>query len=115
MVSNLAERISVENQTAEHVAQKYENYWLSNYPCPVKCIHNNGGKFIGEAIQTMLQRDGIKDSPTMSCNPQARAVCERLHQTVANILRTTNNNRANNYQQAVRAVDDALATSMHAA
>eukprot|EP00957_Ditylum_brightwellii_P061941 4700767-Ditylum_brightwellii.AAC.1 len=33
---------------------------------------------------------------------------------VANILRTTTNNRANNYQQVLRAVDDALATAIHA-
>eukprot|EP00957_Ditylum_brightwellii_P043979 3337985-Ditylum_brightwellii.AAC.1 len=62
----------------------------------------------------MLQRNGIKDSSIMSCNPQANAVCERLHQMVANILRTTVNNRANNYQQAVRVVDDVLTTAMHA-
>eukprot|EP00957_Ditylum_brightwellii_P034974 2651052-Ditylum_brightwellii.AAC.1 len=61
----------------------------------------------------MLQRNGIKDSPTTSHNPQVNAVYERLHQMVANILRTTTNNRANNYQQAVRVVDDALATAMH--
>eukprot|EP00957_Ditylum_brightwellii_P079164 6020621-Ditylum_brightwellii.AAC.1 len=44
----------------------------------------------------------------------SRILPERLHQTVANILRTTTNNRANNYQQAARAVDDALATAIHA-
>eukprot|EP00957_Ditylum_brightwellii_P108810 8300116-Ditylum_brightwellii.AAC.1 len=60
--------IRVENKTAEHVAQQYENCWLLRYPCPVKCIHDNGGKFIGESFQMMFQRDGIKDSPTMSCN-----------------------------------------------
>eukprot|EP00957_Ditylum_brightwellii_P025438 1923631-Ditylum_brightwellii.AAC.2 len=106
--------IRVENKTAEHVAQQYEICWLSHYPCPVKCIHDNGGKFIGEAFQTMLQRNGIKDSPTTSCNPQANAVCERLHQTVANILRTTTNNKTNNCQKAMRVVDDAIATAMHA-
>eukprot|EP00957_Ditylum_brightwellii_P191893 14608043-Ditylum_brightwellii.AAC.1 len=106
--------IRIENKTAEHVAQQYKNCWLSRYPCPVKCIHNNGSEFIREAFQMMLQRNGIKDSPTMSYNPQANAVCERWHQTVANILRTTTNNRANNYQQAVRAIDGALATAMHA-
>eukprot|EP00957_Ditylum_brightwellii_P049897 3782540-Ditylum_brightwellii.AAC.1 len=43
MVSNLVEIIRVENKTAEHVAQQYENCWLPHYPCPVKCIHDNGG------------------------------------------------------------------------
>eukprot|EP00957_Ditylum_brightwellii_P189868 14454674-Ditylum_brightwellii.AAC.1 len=62
----------------------------------------------------MLQRNGIKDAPTTSRNMQANSVCERLHLTVANILRATTNGQANNMQQAVNAVDDALATAMHA-
>eukprot|EP00957_Ditylum_brightwellii_P063214 4798411-Ditylum_brightwellii.AAC.1 len=98
MVSNLVEIIKVENKKAEHVAQQYENCWLLRYPCPVKCIHDIGGAFIREAFQTMLQRNGIKDSSTRSHNLQANAVCARLHQTVVNILRTTTNNRANKYQ-----------------
>eukprot|EP00957_Ditylum_brightwellii_P155570 11842311-Ditylum_brightwellii.AAC.1 len=79
----------------------------------IRCIHDNWGKFIGEAFQTMLQRNGIKDSPTTSCNPQTNVVCEELHQMVANILRTTINNKTNNYQQVVRVVDDTLITAMH--
>eukprot|EP00957_Ditylum_brightwellii_P180080 13717791-Ditylum_brightwellii.AAC.1 len=113
MVSNLVEMIRVENNTAEHVAQQHENCWLLHYPCPVKCIHNNGGKLIGDAFQMMLQRNEIKDSSITSCNLQANAVCERLHQMVANILRTTTNNKANNYQESVILVDDALVTAMH--
>eukprot|EP00957_Ditylum_brightwellii_P133899 10210724-Ditylum_brightwellii.AAC.1 len=97
VVSNLVEMIRVESKTAEYVAQQYENCWLPCYHCPVKISHSNGSKFIEEAFQMMLQRNVIKDSPTMSCNLQANAVCERLHQMVANILKTTTNNRANSY------------------
>eukprot|EP00957_Ditylum_brightwellii_P119292 9100858-Ditylum_brightwellii.AAC.1 len=62
----------------------------------------------------MLQQTGVKDAPTTSRNPQANSICERLHQTVANILRTTTNGVAHTMQQATHAVDDALATTMHA-
>eukprot|EP00957_Ditylum_brightwellii_P144763 11026606-Ditylum_brightwellii.AAC.1 len=62
----------------------------------------------------MLQRNGIKDAPTTSRNPQANSVCKSLHLMVANILRATTNGQANNMQQAVNAVDDALVTAMHA-
>eukprot|EP00957_Ditylum_brightwellii_P158293 12049129-Ditylum_brightwellii.AAC.1 len=62
----------------------------------------------------MLQRAGVKDVPTTLHNPQANLVCKRLHQTVANILSTTTNGMATVMQQAVHAVDDALATAMHA-
>eukprot|EP00957_Ditylum_brightwellii_P085246 6483286-Ditylum_brightwellii.AAC.1 len=62
----------------------------------------------------MLQRNGIKDAPTTSHNPQANLVCECLHLMVANILRATTNGQENNMQQAANTVDDALATAMHA-
>eukprot|EP00957_Ditylum_brightwellii_P047846 3634241-Ditylum_brightwellii.AAC.1 len=113
-VTNLVGMICIDNKTAEHVAQQFENMWLAQYPCPGKCIHNSSGKFIGAAFQEMLQRAGVKDAPTTSHNPQANLVCKRLHQTVANNLHTKTNGMATGIQQAVHAVDDALATAMHA-
>eukprot|EP00957_Ditylum_brightwellii_P149016 11345883-Ditylum_brightwellii.AAC.1 len=80
----------------------------------MKCIHDNGGEFIGGAFQQMLQFHGIKDTSTTSYNPQAYSVCKRLHLTVSNILRASTNNRAINMQQSQRVVDDALATVMYA-
>eukprot|EP00957_Ditylum_brightwellii_P162652 12385779-Ditylum_brightwellii.AAC.1 len=62
----------------------------------------------------MLQRVDVDDAPTTSWNPQANAVCERMHQKVANVLRTTTNGCAYAMQQAVQAVDDALVTTVHA-
>ena len=40
-------------------------------------------------VSAELQQHGIKDVPTTSRNPQANAVCEHMHQTVANVLCTT--------------------------
>lgn len=63
----------------------------------------------------MLQRIGIQDAATTARNPQANAVCERMHQTVANILRTLTHLRTPTTRaQAMEMVDDALATAMHA-
>ena len=72
-------------------------------------------EFIGVEFQQVLQRAGVEDVATTSRNPQANAVCERLHQTVANILRTT----LKRYQpitanQAEQLIDNALAAAMHA-
>ena len=63
----------------------------------------------------LLAQHGIQDRPTTSKNPQANAVCELLHQTVANVLRTTLRARPpNDLQDAQKIVDDSLATAMHA-
>jgi len=113
-VTNLVEIIRIENKTAEHVARKFEECWLNRYPRPNKCIHDNGGEFIGWEFQNKLTQCGIEDKPTTSRNPQANAVCERLHQTVANVLRTTIAQQPpQNIHQATAAIDYALSTTMH--
>eukprot|EP00957_Ditylum_brightwellii_P037748 2854614-Ditylum_brightwellii.AAC.2 len=72
-VKNLVQIICIENKMPEHVAQQSENVWLLCYPFPRKFIHDNGGEFIGDAFQQMLQRNGVEEAPTTSCNPQANS------------------------------------------
>ena len=33
-VTNLVELIRINNKTAEHVMEQFENAWLTQYPCP---------------------------------------------------------------------------------
>mmetsp|Transcript_27581 Transcript_27581/g.40549 ORF Transcript_27581/g.40549 Transcript_27581/m.40549 type:complete len:847 (+) Transcript_27581:174-2714(+) len=87
-VTNLVEIIRINSKTAEHVAQKFEDCWLARYPRPNRCVHDNGGEFIGAEFQLKLEQHGITDAPTTSRNPQGNSICERMHQTVANVLRT---------------------------
>jgi hypothetical protein len=48
-------------------------------------------------------------------NPQSNAICERMHQTLTNVLRTlVQINPPQNMTQARDIIDDALATAMHA-
>ena len=66
-------------------------------------------------FQQKLQQHGIDDIPTTSRNPQGNSVCERMHQTVANVLRTTKRlNPPQNEQQARQLIEDALATTVYA-
>ena len=95
--------------------QQFENVWLSRYPRPNRCIHDNGGEFIGWEFQQKLQQHGIKDVPTTAKNPQSNAVCERMHQTVANVLRTIKRlHPPQNEREARQLVEDALATTVYA-
>lgn len=86
--TNLAEAATISNPDSAHVANKFEQLWLSRYPRPSNCIHDPGPEFTGDPFQALLARYGIKDTPTTIKNPQANAVCERLHQTIGNMLRT---------------------------
>ena len=114
-VTNLVELTRIERKTSRNITRKFEQTWLARYPWPKNCIHDNGGEFTGVEFQRLLQRTNIKDKPTTSRNPTANAICERMHQTVGNVLRTLlYTNPPENLDEASDLVDDALATAMHA-
>jgi len=112
-VTNVVEMVCVDNKSSAHVAQQFKNLWLSRYPRPQRCIHDLGGEFIGWEFQELLQQAHIEDAPITSKNPQANAICERMHPTVGNILRTLIHGNHLNLTDP-RVVDNALATAMHA-
>jgi RNase H-like domain found in reverse transcriptase/Reverse transcriptase (RNA-dependent DNA polymerase)/Integrase zinc binding domain len=87
-VTNLAELIRLENKRPDYVALQLNNAWLSRYPRPSFCTFDQGGEFLGYGFQIELDKYGIHKSPTNAKTPTSNAICERMHQTVGNILRT---------------------------
>jgi hypothetical protein len=85
---NLVELIHVDNKTAEHIRDKFTQSWLCRYPWPVRCLHDKGGEFIGQNFQWLLEIFSIKDVCLTSKYPLSNVICERMHQTVTNVLRT---------------------------
>jgi hypothetical protein len=62
-----------------------------------------------------LEIFSIKDVCSSSKNPQSNAICEKMHQTVNNVLRTlVHTNPPQNMTQVRVIIDNALATAMHA-
>ena len=113
--SNLVELIRIDNKTASHIRSKFIQSWLSRYPRPMRCVHDQGGEFIGSEFQWLLNMFSVKDVSSTSKNPQSNSICERMHQTVGNILRTElYSNPPQNMPQARDIIDQALATAMHA-
>jgi hypothetical protein len=111
--TNLVELIRLHNKTSDHVAQQFANVWLSRYPWPESCTHDNGGEFTGLAFQQLLEQCAIRSRPTSSRNPQSNAICERMHQTVGNILRTILHGEEVTATTANDIVDNALSTAIH--
>jgi hypothetical protein len=112
---NLVKLIRVDNKTAKHIRDKFTQSWLCRYPRPVRCLHDKGGEYIGQNFQWLLEILSIKDVYLSSKNPQSNAICERMHQTVTNVLRTlVHTNPPQNVTQARDIIDNALATAMHA-
>ena len=89
LVTNYCQLIQIDNKSAAHVGQKFENEWLSWYPHPQSCIYDQGNEFLGFRFQQHLHRYNIHSKVSTVKNPQSNAVAEHLHQTVTNILRST--------------------------
>ena len=86
--TNWVELQLINNKSSEEVALVFDRTWLNRYPRPVEVIHDNGSEFIGAEFQELLQSYGIDSTATTVKNPQANAIVERMHQVVANHLRT---------------------------
>ena len=112
-VTGLPEIIRIDNKTSYHVANKFEESWLSRYPRPMACCHDNGGEFSGWEFQLLLSRLGIRDVPTTSRNPASNGIVERMHQTIGNHLRTFihGNEMAASISKAKEIADKALSNA----
>ena len=114
-VTNYVELQQVEGTAAKAAAQAFETGWLFRYPRPVRLIHDQGTEFMGEGFQALLRQWGIRNAPIGVRNPQANAVCERMHQVVGNVLRTIiHTNPPQTTEQARAMVDYALQTAAYA-
>ncbi len=89
---------------------------VTRYPRPECCIHDNGGEFTDAPFLHMLVLHGIKDVTTTVKNPQANAICERLHQSISNSLRVMlKAHPPMNEFQAQNILDTCFATASYAA
>jgi hypothetical protein len=116
MASNLVELIRVDKKTTKHIHDKFTQSWLCQYSHLAQCLHDKGGEFIRQNFHWLLENFSIKDVCSTSKNAQSNAICERMHQTVTNVLRTlVHSNPPQNITQARDIIDNALAsTAMHA-
>jgi hypothetical protein len=105
----------IDNEkSSAHMAQKYAQVWLSRYPYPEHCVHNNVGEFVGPEFQFLLQGCHMKDTPTSRKNPQANAICAWMHQTVGNVLHTLlHGEPPQDFTRAKDFIDEVLSIAMH--
>jgi hypothetical protein len=76
------------DKTSEHIAWLVNKMWLSRYPRCHYIVYNNGSEFKLNFIFLCVTY-GIKRKPTTIKNPQVNAILERLHQVLAQMLRTS--------------------------
>jgi len=71
---------------------------------------------MGMGFQQVLHRHGIHPHPTSAKNPQANAICEILHQSIANSMRAlAHANPPKDLNDATLLVDTTISTAAYAA
>ena len=87
---------------------------MHRYPRPVRCIHDQGNEYLGPEFQSLLKKNGIQDVPISVRNPQANAICERMHQVVGKVLHTLfNSNPTQDQGNAKEIIEYALSLASY--
>ena len=77
-------------------------------------IQDNGTEFTGHEFQGILYNLGINPSNTTPKNPQSNAICEKMNQRVATILKTIiKASPPHSVEELNNLVEDALAAAIH--
>ena len=97
-----------DNSSAE-TASLTDQEWFCRYPRLVKCIHDSGTEFKLE-FSELLESYGVENVCTSVRNPQANAICERVHSTINEMIRTGEINE-NNIKDILPNINYAIRTS----
>jgi transposase InsO family protein len=115
IATTLSEAVCIEDKSSQHISNLFENNWLARYPRLVRVIFDQGGEFVGRPFQSMLIHNGIRPAATTTKNPQSNAVCERMHRTIKDSLRTIcHSNPPQNVATAIKLVESVLASASYA-
>ena len=79
---------SIKTKRADIIANKLECAWLKKYPRPTQVILDRGKEFMAEVITLLRDEYDVKRKPITTRNPQENAILEQAHQTIGNIIRT---------------------------
>jgi hypothetical protein len=75
------------NKSSSMIAKLVYATWFCRYPRCRNIIYDNGSEFKLH-FQSLCDSFGLKRKPTSVKNPQANAIQERIHQTLADMMRT---------------------------
>ena len=103
------EIIAIPNKRGVTVASLFDEAWMCRYPRPRRVVYDNGSEFVGFEFQELLGSYGIEAVPTTVKNPRANSPVERMHLTMAGMLRTSTPLQGYDWFSAVQHMLQAIA------
>ncbi len=80
---------ALPNHKAETVAECIVKCWIAHHGIPVRIHSDNASKFRGHVITQLKKMLSMKGTFTMPYWPQSNGLCERMNQTIENIIKCT--------------------------
>jgi hypothetical protein len=87
------------DKSSDRIARLLNKIWLCRYPRCCYLIYDSGSEFKLH-FETLCDSYGIKRKPTTIKNPQANAICERVHQVLGTMMCTSEIDMANSVEPA---------------
>ncbi len=84
-----AEANALPNHKAETVADCIVKRWIAHHGIPIRIHSDNVPEFRGHVITQLKKMLSMKGTFTMPYRPQSNGLCERMNQTIENIIKCT--------------------------
>jgi len=81
------EAIPIRSITAETVAEKLFEQWMTRYGVPVRITTDQGRQFEAELFHQLMQLTGTKHLRTTAYHPEANGLVEKLHRQIKAAIR----------------------------
>jgi len=107
--------LPIRHKTAKSVAATLFDEVISRVSVPSAILTDQGGAFMGEVVECLLQRLGIKHLRTSAYHPQTDAKCETVHFSVYNIITKLTNDKHQRWPDLLGTAGLAYNATVHTA
>ncbi len=87
--SKWAEAYAIPNHKVEAMADCIVNCWIAHHGIPIRIHSGNASEFRGHVITQLKKMLSMKGTFTTLYRPQSNGLCERMNQTIENIIKCT--------------------------
>ena len=106
--------IHMNNERATTTAKKLMEEMLLQFSFPNSIHSDNGLTFVNSVMKELTEMCGMNHTKSMPYTPQGNAICERMNQTLLDMLGTLEEEKKKNWKNHLSTVQYAYNTTVHA-
>ena len=106
--------LHVNNERANTTAKKLMEEVFLKFSFPNFIHSDNGSAFVNSVMKELTEMCGMTHTKSLPYTPQGNAICERMNQTLLDMLGTLDEVKKKNWKNHLSSVQYAYNTTMHA-